>query len=143
MTGASDLLAAAGWYPGRRVDISGELRALEQAGHPALRAVAEVLTEYSDLVVVSASGDRRLWISGTRAAAESDVDWCMAYSGGLGLRLVPVGGHSHMTILVDEAGGFWGGFDHEYGRLGDTVEDVIHGELIATPTVRFDRRLET
>jgi hypothetical protein len=143
MTDASDLLAAAGWHPGRRVDISGELRALEQAGHPALRAAAEVLTEYADLVVVSASGDRSLWISGTRAAAESDVAWCMAYSGELGLRLVPVGGHSHMTILVDEAGRFWGGFDYEYGRLGDTVEDVIQGVLIATPPVQFDRRLET
>jgi hypothetical protein len=140
---ASDLLADAGWHPGRRVDISGDLRALVRAGHPALRPVAEVLTEYADLVVVSASGDMSLWISGTRAAAESDVGWCMAYSGELGVRLVPVGGHSHMIILVDETGGFWGGFDDEYGRLGDTLEDVIHGVLISTPPVQFDRRLET
>jgi hypothetical protein len=143
MTGASDLLAAAGWHPGRRVDISDDMRALAQAGHPALRAVAKVLTEYADLVVVSASGDRSLWISGARAAAESELAWCMAYSGQLGLRLVPVGGHSHMTILVDEAGWFWGGFDDEYGRLGDTVDDVVHGVLIATSPVPFDRRLES
>ncbi|MBO3750017.1 hypothetical protein J5X84_28380 [Streptosporangiaceae bacterium NEAU-GS5] len=55
---------------------------------------------------------------------------------------MPIGGYSHMTILADEAGQIWGGFDYEFGLLGDSLNNVIQNLLVDQgPPTPLDRRV--
>ena len=64
-----------------------------------------------------------------------------AYSEHLHLRLTPVGGYSHMLMMVDGTGRCWGGFDSEYGPLGESFPLAVDALLAAGPLPRLDRRL--
>lgn len=98
----------------------------------------ELLAEFHGITVRDAQ--RGLWIDAHRAAGDCDPDWCAAYSSEAARTLTPFGGYSHMSLLVDDRGGRWGGFDVEYGYLGDSVASVVEA-LVVTSTARLDRRL--
>lgn len=136
------LLAEAGWYAGRDVG-QGEsgIDALSSAGFVVTPAAAALLREFSGLTVFAPDSTRSLWIDGAQAAALSVPGWVEAYSECCARPLVPVGGYSHMTLLVDDSGEVWGGFDAEFGWLGASVAEVVRGLLLEPGTIRLDRRL--
>ncbi len=45
----------------------------------------------------------------------------------------------HMTLVIDETGAFWGGFDAEYGLMGENIVDVIRALLIEPDSRPLDR----
>ena len=138
---AMALLRVAGWYPGRAIEVDLSVQALMIAGYWVTDATVQLLREYTGLDVTSADAARGLWIDGTRAAAWADLDWCRAYEAEAGVGLVPFGGYSHMTLLVDEGGSVWGGYDAEFGRLGGSLEDTVDALLVRPGSVRLDRRI--
>lgn len=139
---AKDLIVSAGWFPGRNLDASSALTALEQAGFTVVGPAEAILTKYSNLVFRSNSAlQQELWLDGKRAAEEADRDWCAAYEAGSGQVLTPVGGYSHATIYVDDAGRFWGGFDFEYGLVGDSIEEMVNGLVLEPGSRRFDHQV--
>lgn len=139
---AEGLLEAAGWYPGRDVGRLGAgIAELVEAGFPVDESVERLLREYSGLAIGDEAEARYLWVDGSRAAIEADPDWVAAYSKDLHLRLAPIGGYSHMLVMADSAGRCWGGFDYEYGLLGESLLSTIDALLAAGPVPRLDRRL--
>jgi hypothetical protein len=138
---ADVLLASAGWYPGRVVDVSEAERAWLAEGCTVHDEGPALLREFSGLTVWAADKRRSLWFDGERALRDIDPAWCRAYSEDSGRLLLPVGGYSHMVLLVDEVGGLWGGFDAEYGQLADSVTEAVRVLLIDPGSRHFDRRL--
>lgn len=138
---AVELLRAAGWSEGRRVDIREDLKALRAEGFPVTRAAEEFLTEYSHLSIRSPGDKNPLVIDAGQAAGDVFPGWAEAYSTEVGSTLVPVGEYSALTLYVDLEGGLWGGFDREYGRGGASLVDVVQGLFIDSPGWRFDQRL--
>jgi len=134
---AERLLRLAGWFPGRRVE-TGAVEQLAARGHLVSPAAVELLTEFAGLTV--GEPDQSLWVDGQRAADDCDPAWCAAYGIEVGRTLTPFGAYSHMSLLVDDRGGIWGGFDAEYGYLGDSLASVVEA-LVVTSTGRLDRRL--
>lgn len=141
MTNAQVLLQRAGWTPGRRVDVEAALGELSAAGHALVAPVRAFLAEYSGVTVASDDGRRSIRIDGHEAARHADPDWCFAYSEGIGRALTPIGEYSHMTLLIDEAGAFWGGFDADYGFMGDDIVDVVHALLVEPGSRLLDREV--
>ncbi len=140
---AVTLLNRAGWFPGRRVDRAAATSGLLEAGYDASPAAVDILREYSGLTVASPDATRDLWIDGQRAAVVADPEWCRAYAEHAQTSLIPVGGYSHMTLLVDPHGSFWGGYDSVFGRVAGSVEELIRVLLIDDPAaVPLDRRVE-
>lgn len=138
---AQTLMSQAGWFASRRVDASAAVSELASAGYVVVEPITGFLREYSGLTIMTPDGSRQLWIDGERSAAEADPEWCRAYADGAGLPLVPVGGYSHMSILIDGSGRLWGGFDAEYGHLADSMMELVHVLLIEPGSRRLDRRL--
>ena len=139
---ARDLIVSAGWFPGRNLDVLSALTAFQQAGFAVVGPAEAILAKYSNLVVRSDSAPRQeLWLDGKRAAEEADRDWCAAYEARSGQVLTPVGGYSHATIYVDEAGRFWGGFDFEYGLVGDSIGEMVNGLVLEPGSRRFDHQV--
>ena len=46
-----------------------------------------------------------------------------------------------MTLVIDEVGAFWGGFDADCGFMGDGIADVVHALLVEPGSRRFDREV--
>ena len=44
-----------------------------------------------------------------------------------------------MTLVIDETGAFWGGFDAEDGLMGENIVDVIRALLIEPDSRPLDR----
>ncbi|MFC5266850.1 SUKH-3 domain-containing protein [Kribbella qitaiheensis] len=139
---ADVMLSAAGWFPGRLVDVGRAEHAYASQGFTMHDSGLAVLQEFSELVVQGDDGRQSLWFDGERALHGRDLAWSRAYSEDSGHNLLPVGEYSHAVILVDEGGGLWGGFDDLYGQLADSVVDLVH-ELFIEPSRRFDRQLPT
>jgi hypothetical protein len=135
------VLRNAGWTPERRTDVTVGVALLTAEGYPVSARVVAFLEAFSGLRLVGAEPGRIIWVDGAEAATDSDPEWCAAYSAAIGRPLVPIGGYSHMTIFIDDRGEFWGGFDHLYGRLGGSLQDVILDLLIHPGTRTFDRQL--
>ena len=137
---AQSLLQRSGWFPGRRIDVTGDLASVMSGGFAVTPAAERFLEEYSGLVISWETNPNPLVISGREAARGVDAGWCEAYSEAIGLVLSPVGEYSNMTLYIDPSGELWGGFDTEYGQVG-SVLDVIR-ETFLEPPRPFDRRLD-
>lgn len=122
---ALQLLRAAGWQPGRRVDIDGERVSLLQEGFELTPAAEALLTEYSGLTIRGGPHDDPLVIEAAAAAGDVFPGWATRYGASIGSTLVPVGQQSHMTLYVDETGRLWGGFDTQFGHCGDDMTEAV------------------
>jgi hypothetical protein len=138
---ALTLLHEAGWFPGRSVDVAGDLAALTAEGFPITPATHEFLSEFSGLQIIWETKDNPLTVNGAIVAGDADIGWCEAYSTAIGSQLVPVGEYAHMTLYVDPDGGLWGGVGNEYGQIGSSLVDVIE-RIFLKPRQGFDRRLD-
>ncbi|ASR54118.1 SUKH-3 domain-containing protein [Cellulomonas sp. PSBB021] len=139
MTRAQELLLRAGWRSDRHVDVERMVAELDVAGYSVSLAAREFLEVFSGLVITDEEGRRALHIDGHQAARHADPDWCEAYAEGIGRAITPVGEYSHMTLVIDETGAFWGGFDAEYGLMGENIVDVIRALLIEPDSRPLDR----
>lgn len=133
---ALELLGQAGWRPDRQVDVEEMLGELAASGHVVVPPARAVLAAYSGLVIIGEDGRRMMQIDGALAARKADPDWCVAYAEGIGRAVTPIGEYSHLTIVIDDVGDLWGGFDDDYGFLGADVVEVV-GVLLVEPGLRF------
>ncbi|MEV6895414.1 SUKH-3 domain-containing protein [Kribbella sp. NPDC051137] len=139
--GAKDLLRRAGWRPGRHVDVDSMIGELESAGHVLVPPARNFLSEFSGLTIHSEDGRKSVRIDGHDAARRADVGWCLAYAEGIGRSVTPAGEYSHMTLMIDEAGVFWGGYDDLYGLMGDDIIDLVDELLIGPALRQLDREV--
>ena len=139
---ATSLLRDAGWYPGRSVDVTDDLKALVAEGYEMSAAAVEFLRQYSHLRILEPNNLNPLLIDGVLAARNADPAWCEAYSGAIGSPLLPVGEYSHMTLMIDPEGGLWGGFDNDFGRGGSSLPELLQGMFIDRPCWKFDRSVD-
>lgn len=139
MIDARELLERSGWTPDRHVDTDKMIRALEDAGHAVVPPARDLLANCSGLTI--RHDTRVLRIDGWKAARHADTDWCAEYAEDIGRAVTPIGEYSHMTLMIDESGEFWGGFDADYGSLGRTLLEVVRVLLVDPGARRFDRVL--
>lgn len=139
MMDASELLGRAGWEPGRRVDVAQAQADLAAEGIAVVPPAVAFLAEFNGLSVHSEDGRKVVRISGEEAGRHADPEWCEAYAEAIGRRVTPIGEYSHMVLLIDDEGAFWGAFDADYGYMGDTLLDVVQGLLVDPGLRRLDR----
>jgi hypothetical protein len=135
------LLQLAGWTPDRRVDVDEALTELGRAGHRLVAPAREFLAEYSGLTIALPDGSRVLRIDGLAAARGADPDWCSAYAASIGHAVTPIGEYSHMILVMDATGAFWGGFDADYGFMGDSIVAVVQALLVEPGSRHLDREV--
>ncbi|MBB1153083.1 SUKH-3 domain-containing protein [Amycolatopsis dendrobii] len=127
-----ELLRRAGWTPGRAVDISDDVRALERAGIGIFPGAIEFLREYSGIKVRwnrSSGFPDDLEVSAARSRESLDPRWVAIYAERAGTALVPVGeaNRGYLVVLVGEDGRWFGGFDDAFGELGDDFLSSLDG----------------
>ena len=59
------------------------------------------------------------------------------YMDRVGARLIPIGGHSHLTLMACEDGRIFGGFDDLLVRLGDSVLEAVNSLATNAKTEEF------
>ncbi|MDR0416129.1 MAG: SUKH-3 domain-containing protein [Propionibacteriaceae bacterium] len=128
------LLRAAGWRPGRRVDTSEAERAFAERRFPVTPAALAALREFSGLTVKRPDELGGVLFDGVAAAMETELGWFDRYNQAEGHSFTPIADYGPMLIMVDEAGGVWGASDDVYGRLGDTVPEALDSTLFYDPT---------
>ena len=138
---AIDLLRAAGWRPGRSLDISADLAALEAKGFPVTAAAEGFLREFSKLTMLVPGALNPLVIDGLIAARDASVGWGEAYSAALECQLVPVGEYSNLMFWIDPDGGIWATFDDDYGRAGTSLAEMVQGLFFEPDGWRLDRKI--
>ena len=141
MTDAQGLLAKAGWFPGRRVEVDSMLSELELAGHVLVSPVGDFFSEFSGLVIFAEDDRKSVSIDGHDAARRTDRGWCVAYADGIGSPVTPVGEYSNMVLMMDESGAFWGGYDDLYGFMGSDIVDLIGELLLGSGMRQLDREV--
>ena len=122
-------------------DVDEMLAELADAGHGLVVPVWGLLAKFSGLVIATEDGRRVVRIEGHEAARRANPDWCAAYAEGIDKAVTPIGEYSHMTLVIDESGAFWGGFDAEYGFMAIDVVDVVHALLVDLGSRRLDREV--
>lgn len=138
--GARALLERAGWSPDRRIEVGAVVDRFLALGYPLFPALEKFLKEYYGLVVYSEDGTKAITFDLESVQHQTDAEYCREYADDIGRPVTPVGTHSHMVIMIDADGGFWGSFDLVYGYQGDDIEQAIRSILIDPPRL-FDRRL--
>ena len=139
---ATDLLRTAGWRPGRSIDVSEDLAALQAKGFGVTPAAEALLREFSRLTVQAPGKSNPLIIDGMIAARDASVGWAEAYSAALGCQLIPVGEYSNLMFWIDPDGAIWATFDDDYGRAGASLHEAIQGLFFESPGWQLDRTLE-
>jgi len=144
-----ELLRAAGWYPGRRVDTAPGEQALIAAGYRLHGAAIAVLAEFSGLTITGPEfyvegriGRLRcrhqLWVDGERAAVESESPVaCIDYSEAVGDTLVPVAGEPPTTtFMIGEHGAVWGAFSDSYAFSANSFIEAVAVILVPSDEKR-------
>ncbi len=120
--------------PGREVEVEDDLRALEAEGHTAFAGAVAFLREYSGLDL---PWDRdgfadEIWFSAARICQDRDPSWVGEYAARAGTALVPVGASNtgHLMLLIGEDGRWFGGFDDEFGELGEDLLSCLDNLIL-------------
>lgn len=123
------VLAEAGWYEGRKIDVNGLELYLNQWGYEMFPKVREFLEEYGELSIVL---PRPIGIGRKEDRTHTYVKKAIAdcYKNGsfnaeekyARERLVPVGetSNEYLIIFVSESGKFY----HNTGKIGDNAEEA-------------------
>ena len=122
-------LGRSGWFPGRFVEVDGDLAALRREGCEIFEELTDFFREFSGLTIhFERNGyPDELWFSGIRASEFMPMGWVEDYSRRLGMTLAPIGEThgGYLTVLIGEDGSFYGGFDDEFGSLGASVVEMM------------------
>ncbi|OLF05243.1 hypothetical protein BLA60_36925 [Actinophytocola xinjiangensis] len=126
---ATQYLERSGWFPGRRVEIDRDLKAFRDEECETFDQVTEFLREFSGLTIgfMRYGSPDELWFAADRACESVSLAWAEDYSQRVGVAMLPVGAayREYLTILIDENGAFYGGFDDEFGSLGVGVLEMV------------------
>jgi len=126
-------LRHAGWFQGRSVEIDSELNAYRQAGYGEFPALNSFLHEYGGICLLTLHVGKpdEIWFSAGRACSLIDVQWVREYSSRAGVAVVPIGAayRDHLAILLGEDGRIFGGYDNEFGLVGENVRSAISNLL--------------
>jgi SUKH-3 immunity protein len=123
------LLAEAGWYPGRRVDVFGARELLESRGYVVGERVEGFLREFERLCICymrNACQDS-VWFDAQRAGSMADPELIAYYESRTKTSLVPVGyaNHEHLLIMKANEGGFYAAFDDFLCTLGIDTSEMV------------------
>ena len=132
-------LRQSGWTPDRRVDTAPDFRAFEKEGYPTFPVVTEFVRQCSGLrIPIDHGGPDEIWFSAERACGLLHRAWTEDYSRRAGTGLVPVGAayREHLTLLVGENGNWFGGYDDEFGLLGEDVLSALDNLILDGDFVR-------
>lgn len=125
----TDVLVRGGWFAGRRVDASDDVRALIDNGLDTWPGLETILAEFTGLELhyMRAGHSDSAWFSSARALRLVDPWWARRYGQELGVRFAPIGcsNGDYLTLYATEGGSFYGGFDRDLTWLGDSVPDMI------------------
>ncbi|WP_255449065.1 SUKH-3 domain-containing protein [Cellulomonas sp. JZ18] len=141
--GALELLSRAGWTPARRVAVDDLIARLRDDDHDVVPPYRDFMAQFSGLIVGSDDTDRTLDFEMDHVLVITGPGWCEAYGEEIGRLVTPVARHdSHMALLIDESGEFWGAYDDLFGYMGRDIVQVVERLLIDPPgTHELDRRL--
>jgi hypothetical protein len=122
-----------GWYPGRQVDTTAYEAALQAEGYPVHPIVVEFLREFGGLSLVVAQEDpsrsyNRFHFDAARAAERIYVEAVESdYNIRIGAHLCAIGEayQNHMTLLMDDTGRVYGGYDDTMAYFGESGEAAI------------------
>jgi hypothetical protein len=136
---ANQALARAGWTPARSVEIEADLRSIAREGYSTFPTAIEFLRQYSGLhlSVDLAGRPDEIWFSAHRACMHIGSSWVRDYSDRSGITLLPVGAAytGHLTLLIGENGHWFGGYDNEFGLIGEDLLScldnlILNGQFI-------------
>lgn len=104
-------LAAAGWFEGRRVDVSEHVRLLIQEGYSPGEAVREFISEFEGLHLKC--GESELEFSTEKAVATTYRETVSRYEDRVQrtLTVVGVASGSHLVVMIDDSRRLWFGYD--------------------------------
>lgn len=129
---AKKLLSKAGWYPGRYVDIAVYRDIILKDSYKIFRIVEKFLHEFGGLAVefkLRNGSQTTLHFNVTQAVEEVDPIWAQNdYYTRLGNKDVCVVGQAytdHLTLMMDEAGAVYGGFDDYLCFIANSGEEAI------------------
>lgn len=120
-----------GWSDDRNVDIKLYRMALKEEGYPVHESVEACLRSYAGI---------QIWTSGDADANDIRIDPIKAiesvyiervqeeYDFKAGKKLCVIGMYhrGHMVVMMDDEGVVYGGYDEEFHRLGDSMEDCLN-----------------
>jgi hypothetical protein len=121
------LLRQAGWESGRWVDTEEEVAALLGVGCLPWPGLENFLHNFSGLEIrdITFVPARVLWISAERACMQTDQPQIAEYSERADSQIAPIGGYSHMTIYLSQNDALLGGYDGEFGVLGQSLIECV------------------
>lgn len=117
------ILEDSGWQPGRRVDISETVRALDEAGYFVVEPARELLSELLGLRLRGSATQVHFAPLAARGFGSPDSFACASW---LGSPLTPVGeviGDS--LLLIDERGRMFAGYANLLGLLGSSPSEAL------------------
>lgn len=136
------VLGAAGWAPRRNVDVADHVRVLERLGYRVFPPVRAFLQEYADLRLSYPhprlpSSLTDILIDPTAASGRIYVERVLDYARRVKKDLTVVGEarKGHLTLMMDDAGRVFGGYDRYLALVGvngaDALERLIAGREVA------------
>lgn len=134
-------LNAAGWYPGRAVDVSDEMARYKTDGYEITPQLIQFLTEFSGLVVRAENNNVPIEVDPIHLLNRITIELCLDYAALAGTALVPVAQNYAMKILLGGNGRFYGGYDDLFGFLGNTFPEVIDSIFNTDPPRPLDMRV--
>lgn len=129
-----ELLRIAGWFPGRRVDVSEMRSVLQREGFNVSPAAEAVLSEFGGLTVKhphsrGPNSDLRDYFhfQVSEVMSGSPTGWVFDYSEMVGESLCPIGQafRGYMIMCVGSSGHVYGGYDNTLVLIGNTAEEAI------------------
>lgn len=128
------LLEAAGWRPGRTVDVSALVRDMTLVGFDVSASARHFLESFQGLHIVhppsvTVNGRERFcWtdFNPARVCTERDADVAARCAAVVGESLCPVGVDGfHLTVYVSPSGRFFAGMDASVFTYADDTEELF------------------
>lgn len=136
------LLERAGWFPGRRIDISRYEEVLRTSRSPVHECVREFLSEFGGLHVETLKKGRDFHADPCLAASEFYIDdeGLSEYNITVGAALCCVGvaSRAHMMLLMDQSGRMYGVVDDLIYVIGDTPHAALELLCSGEPLREFE-----
>lgn len=135
----ANLLHAAGWVPGRRVDVDGFRTGLQAQGQDLHPAAAAFLMSYGSLRLTP-SPYAVFHFDPLEALRNRVPAWVKDYGRRVGSPLCTIGeaGSGHLILAMSPEGKVYAGFDEELFLIGDSPERALEALVHEREARRVD-----